>query len=95
MNISKADYDELVRLREGKYGIKFYFIARDEDGSVFAWIAIPHRTQMYGRRNYWITGHDDFEEIDSNLFKYLKWTDEPYNISAAIADYEREHKEGV
>ena len=76
-------------MKNGKYRIKFYFIARDEDKSVFAWIAIPHRTQMYRRKNYWITGYDDFEEIDSNLFKYINWTDDPYNIAAAIAEYER------
>ena len=70
MNMTKADYDELVRLRN-VYGctkirkqVAYVLMAENDRAYVFA-------------------------DLDHKIVKVGK----PLNIAAAIAEYEREHKE--
>ena len=89
MNMTKADYDELVRRKSDG----FKYIARDLYRKVYAYIKKPIKFEQV-----WASSgrfpSEGCELMKKGMFEFVKWSDEnPINIAAAIAEYEREHKE--
>jgi len=89
--ITKADYDELVRLREAEYGDEINYIARDEDGELWGYIQRPIKSlTAYRGEGQWLNVNGSgFQKIEAEGLKFLKWGDVPYDIAAAIAEYEQ------
>jgi len=83
--MTKADYDELVRRRSDG----FKYIARDlYCGKLYAYMKKPKRYEQI----FALSGRfpsEGCELVKKGTFEFIKWEDEPLNIAAAIAEYER------
>ena len=77
--INKEEYEVLKDLDD-----RWKWIARDElRNSVYVFYKKPNKYSTY-----WEDEDMIYEQIDENLFQFIKWEDdEPYNIQELIEEY--------
>ena len=85
--INQKEYEVLKRLIKTIRKPKEY-IARDEDGMLYA-----HRTNPRRYTNgCWVSGYLKVE-VKKDLFQFIQWEDEePYLIAELIKEYEEDYK---
>ena len=89
----KQKYDENIYLLKALYERGFNYLARDEDGALYAFDSSPVKTEESG---LWDVCLDlDSEHIQNDNFPEVKWSDdEPTKISKLLATYENGGENG-